>query len=197
VSTAQIGEQDRPRIPVVDSPTEEQAEALRRSALVRDGEPLNIFKTLAHHPRLLSGMTRLADVFFRGELSARDRELAILRTGARLGCAYELAQHIPFGLAVGLEQREIDAICGLEAHHLGARDEAILAAVDGLLTHDTIDDDAWAGLSAMYSRPQILELIFLVGFYRMLAGFLVSVRVAIEPNAFELPLFPPSTPAAT
>jgi alkylhydroperoxidase family enzyme len=60
-----------------DERTEELLAAMRRP----DGSNLNIFATLAHHPRLLKRWPAFGGtLLFRGQLPARDRELLILRT---------------------------------------------------------------------------------------------------------------------
>lgn len=59
---------------------------------------LNIFTTLAHHPKLLKRwMVFGGHVLGKNTLTARDRELLILRAGWRCGCAYEFGQHTVIG----------------------------------------------------------------------------------------------------
>ena len=48
-----------PRIPPVEAPDEEQQELLAKTLMGPDGEPLNVFKTLAHRPRLLRRVNNL------------------------------------------------------------------------------------------------------------------------------------------
>ena len=54
------------------------------------GAPLNIFGTLAHHPKLLKRWLVFGNhVLAESTLPARDRELLILRTGWRCRSPYE------------------------------------------------------------------------------------------------------------
>lgn len=146
-----------------------------------DGHPLNIFGTLAHHPLLLKRYIALGGVFLRfGLLPARERELVILRTGWRTGCEYEFGQHTPLGLAAGLTGEEVARVTrpGLEGWSPG--DAALLELVDDLHRSDRASDATWARLAGRWSEPELVELLALVGFYRMTAGFLNSAGVERE-----------------
>ena len=56
-------------------------EKLQGAILSPEGQPLNLFSTLAHHPKLLQRWMVFASFLLaKGELPARDRELLILRT---------------------------------------------------------------------------------------------------------------------
>ena len=80
-----------PRIPPLpregrDPRTEELLEPLRRP----DGTELNIFATLAHHPKLLKRWSAFGGVLlYGGSLPARERELLILRAGYLCRAHYE------------------------------------------------------------------------------------------------------------
>ena len=61
----------------------------------RTARPLNIFATLANHPKLLKRWLVFANhVLFKSTLSFRDRELLILRTGWNCRSDYEWGQHV-------------------------------------------------------------------------------------------------------
>ena len=73
-----------------------------------NGTELNIFATLAHHPRLLKRWSAFGGVLlYGGALPARERELLILRTGYLCRAPYEWGQHVTIGLAAGLTDEEI------------------------------------------------------------------------------------------
>ena len=60
-----------------------------------NGTELNIFATLAHHPRLLKRWSAFGGVLlYGGALPARERELLILRTGYLCRAPYEWGQHV-------------------------------------------------------------------------------------------------------
>ena len=71
---------------------------------------LNIFTTLAHHPRLLKKWSEFGGVLlYRGELDPREREIVILRTGWNCQSDYEFGQHRVIGSRSGMTEKEVDA----------------------------------------------------------------------------------------
>jgi alkylhydroperoxidase family enzyme len=99
-----------PRIPpknVADLDPDTQ-ELVTKTLTAPDGEVLNIFRTMSHHPwvtkRFLQFGTQL---LVRGTLPARERELLILRTGWNTQSEYEWGQHVAIGRAVGLTDVEL------------------------------------------------------------------------------------------
>lgn len=173
-----------PRIPPVGDPSEDVRALLESTGFSRDGKPLHIFATLAHHPRLLKRLNALGGVFMaHGSLPARAREIAILRVAARTECEYELAQHKPLGRRAGLTEAEIAALVEAPPGSGWSEDErALISCVDELLDRDDVASATWGGLSRHWSAEQLLELVLMVGFYRMLAGLLRAVRVELEPG---------------
>ena len=150
--------------------------------------PLNVFATLARHPLLLRRVNALGGAFLAyGTLDARERELLILRVAARVRSRYELAQHVVIGRRVAVSDEEIDALLGdLGAYAWSPDDLALLRFTDDLLERDVVSDEAWDAVAGRLDTQQLLELLFMVGFYRMLAGYLRSVGVELE-SELELP----------
>lgn len=178
-----------PRVAPVEDADPELNALLARTRCDGSGVPMVIFRTMARHPRLLEGYNVLADFFrARQELSARDRELVILRTAWRSGSEYEWTQHAAIGAQVGLSQEEIKLIAqpGL-AGPWPTRDAALLRATDEIMDQVDLSDETWAELSKVHSEAQIIELVMLVGFYRMVAGFLNATGVR---EKSELPCWP-------
>ena len=77
---------------------------------VGGGKVLNIFRTLAHSPKALTGFLAWGNYVLsrRNSLGARERELGILRTGWNCRSGYEFAQHKRIGLVCGLSEQEIE-----------------------------------------------------------------------------------------
>jgi 4-carboxymuconolactone decarboxylase len=171
-----------PRIPTVDDPDEEQAGLLAKTLLSPEGRPLNVFATLAHSPQLLRRMNALGGYFFvHAGIPARDRELVILRTAGRIGCAYELGQHRWIGAEAGLMPEEIEsAIVPQSTHQWSPEDRALFTFVDEVLSSDTVGDDSWDGLAGSYDELQRAELLVLIGYYRMLGVVLNGLRVQLD-----------------
>lgn len=173
-----------PRIPPVEEPDDQQQELLSKTLIGPDGRALNIFATLAHHPRLLKRVNALGGLFMaHGSLTPREREIVILRTAFRVGSDYEWAQHVVIGRRAGLTDEEIARVARPEADAEWAAEERVLiAAADELFADDDLGDETWESLRRTWSTEQILELLVMIGFYRMLAGYLRGVRVQLEPG---------------
>src|SRR3954468_23996337 len=100
VGTRGVGmEQDwpmeQPRIaPITPEECDERTTELLDGLGAGMSQALNIFTTLAHHPRLLKKWSEFGGILlYRGELDARLREIVILRTGWLCKSEYEFGQH--------------------------------------------------------------------------------------------------------
>ena len=171
-----------PRIPPVEEFDDAQREALDKTLFGTDGRPMNVFKTLAHQPKLLRRVNSLGGYFVvHGSIPVREREIAILRTAARAGCEYELAHHRRLAAEAGLDGDEIEAaIDPAITHEWATADRAVLRIADELFERDAVADDSWDALADPFGDVGRLELLVLVGYYRMLAGVLNTVRVEVD-----------------
>jgi 4-carboxymuconolactone decarboxylase len=156
-----------------------------------EGGILNIFGTLAHHPDLLRRwLVFAAHVMSKNTLSARDRELLILRTGWNCSSKYEWGQHVLIALECGITQAEIERVTvGPDATEWTPEDRDLLVAADELHTKYRLTDDTWTRLTARYSTEQMLDLVATVGNYHLVAMFLNTTGVALDPGVpdWEMP----------
>ncbi|KAB2342989.1 carboxymuconolactone decarboxylase family protein [Actinomadura rudentiformis] len=149
--------------------------------------PLNIFTTLGRHPALFESWIGFGSMLLlKGTLSARDRELAILRTAHHRSCSYEWHHHHRLGLEAGLTEAEIAALrLDLDGHSWSADDRMVLAAADDLHARGTVSDATWAELAGRFGERELIELVMLIGHYHLLAFTLNSLRV--QPEKHEEP----------
>jgi alkylhydroperoxidase family enzyme len=178
-----------PRIhPLPPAERDERTQELISSMSIGDGE-LNIFSTLARHPRLLKQWSRFGGTLLvRGEIPPRERELLILRTAWNTRADYEWGQHVRIGKGTGLSDDEISRIPdGAKAAGWDAFDSVLLQAADELHTDACISDDTWAALAERYDERQLIELTMLVGQYHLVAFALNSLGVQREPGVEGLP----------
>ncbi|HEY4281239.1 MAG TPA: carboxymuconolactone decarboxylase family protein [Conexibacter sp.] len=176
-----------PRIAPVREPDEEQREALAKTLHVPDGTPVNVFATLAHQPQLTRRVNALGGYFMaHGTIALRERELAILRVGAAADCDYEIGQHRWIAANAGMSAEEVAAALDPQSDHAWApADAALLAFVDELLATGTIQDATWESLAGWGDDGRV-ELLVLVGFYRMIAGVLNALGVELDPSVAEV-----------
>ncbi len=162
--------------------SEEMREIFAPISDAMDGRVFNVFTTLARHPKLLKRWLVFANhCLVKSSLSARDRELVILRAGWLSGSAYEWAQHQRIAREAGLDDEEIGRVRdGAGAGGWSASESALLASVDELIETKTLSDKAWTALSAHYDEQNILDLIFTAGNYATLAMALNALGVEID-----------------
>lgn len=155
----------------------------RLAGRVSRTEPPAVFLTLGRNRRLFWGWLHFAGKLMPGgRLARRETELVILRVAARSGSAYEWSQHEALGRRAGLTAAEVEAIAGRAepghpAHRWDERDAMLLATTDELLDRADLSDAAWARVRAHLDERTAIELLMLVGHYRMLATTLQVLRV--------------------
>ncbi len=172
----------QPRIePLPEAEWSEEALELVSKAKMH-GRTLNIFKTLAHHPRLLKRWMVFGNhVLFRSTLPPRDRELVILRIGWLCQAEYEWGQHVIIGKQAGLTDDEIARI-KLEPEAAGWNefDAALIRATDELHETACISAATWQVLTTRYHTQQMLDLIFAIGQYNLVSMALNSLGVQLD-----------------
>lgn len=180
---------EAPRIEPENEPDEEQARILGKTLLTPDSEPLNLFRVLVKYPEMMKRVNALGGMFMaHGTLSAREREIVILRVAWSTGCDYEFAQHAPIGRRVGLSDHEIEALGeSLDGSEWTEPDRALIRFTDELMTGLEASDETWRNVANHHDENQMIELSLLVGYYRMLAGFLRTTRVPMEEGSDGLP----------
>lgn len=142
--------------------------------------PPNLFLTLGRHRRLFRGWLRFAGRLMPGGLlPRRETELVILRVAHLRGCDYEWDHHVRLGRRAGVTPTDLDHIrVGAIADGWSTRERAVLTAVDELDRDDDLTDATWDGLRAHLGPREAIELLLLVGHYRMLATTIGTLRIA-------------------
>jgi alkylhydroperoxidase family enzyme len=158
------------------------AEMFSKGLTGPNGDPLNIFGVLGNHPDMLKRWLVFAThVLSKNTLTARDRELLILRTGWNCRSRYEWGQHVEIALRCDITAAEIKAVKkGALVSTWSPIDKLLLTAADELHNEYAISDATWRNLGKHYSNEQILDLIATVGNYHLVAMFLNSTKVPID-----------------
>ena len=154
-------------------------------ALRTEGRPkaLNALGTLAHHPELAQAFNTFnGHILFTSTLSPRQRELLVLRVASLRASEYEWAQHIVLAADVGLDDDEIARIAqGSEApgwstagpgHAQGRRGVGRRRAWSATPT--------WQALAGQLDDQQLMDLVFTVGTYEILAMAFRSFGVELD-----------------
>ncbi len=183
-----------PRIPAL--PPSDWPEAMREALAVMlpenprhprlrtEGRPkaLNALGTLANHPELCRAYHAFnGHILYNTTLSPRQRELLVLRVAALRGSEYEWAQHVVLGRDVGLSAAEIDRVAeGPGASGWSSLEGAVVRAADELVADARIGEETWAALAEELDVQQLMDLVFTVGAYDLLAMAFRSFGVEID-----------------
>lgn len=171
-----------PRIAPLDPLPPAAAEVFDGIVGAPDGSVLNIFGTLAHRPDLLQPFLALGgQLLLEGRIPSREREIVILRIGAKAAAVYEFGQHRLIGAQSGLSEVEITGLAGsVDDGDWSDDDRALIAMADELSDDDAVADATWAALARRWDEGQLIELLLLAGYYRMVSGFLNGVGAALD-----------------
>jgi AhpD family alkylhydroperoxidase len=151
-------------------------EALSAISGGRKLPPNNVLGLLARHPALARAfLTFNAHLLTASTLPARTRELAILRIAWRRRCRYEWAQHVLIARRAGITDEEIAGI------RSGAA-TLINRAVDELDDDSCLSDETYRALAAELDERQLMDLVFTIGTYGLLAVAFNTFGVELEPG---------------
>jgi alkylhydroperoxidase family enzyme len=158
----------------------------------KDGAPgiagANLLCTQLRHPALAKAfLTFNAHHFYASTLAAREREILILRISWLSRAEYEFIAHVGLGRKAGLSDADIARIeRGPDAPGLDPLDADLLHAVDELHEGARIADATYLRLAARFDARQLMDLVAIVGCYGLLAMYLNTFRVQLEPNVTPL-----------
>jgi alkylhydroperoxidase family enzyme len=136
------------------------------------------------HPILAKAfLTFNNHVAITSSVPRRVREILILRISWLRRAEYEFVQHIVLGMRAGLTQTEIERIqLGPDAPGWDALDADIVRAVDELHADACIGNETWERLSLHFTSTQLLDIVFAVGCYDLLAMVFKTGRTPLEPG---------------
>ncbi len=142
----------------------------------------NALSTLVRHPGLAGAFLPFNTYLQQSStLPECIRELVILRTAFRHGCAYEWGHHSVMARKLGLTEADVEsAQTGSAADEF---DQAVLDAVDELHTGSRISAQVWERLGDRLDDRQRMDLMFTFGGYSTLAFALNTFDVELEDGA--------------
>ncbi len=175
--------ENEPRIPPLRQAewSEEQRRTLEPA--YRKGGFYNLVGTLSRHP---DASKRIGQVTAHvlgptSTLPPRDRELLILRTAWLCRAEYEWAQHVLIARRAGVTDAEIERCReGPDADGWRPRDAHLLRAADELHADQCIRDSTWAALAESYDARQMMDVVFAVGQYTLVAMALKSFGTPLD-----------------
>jgi 4-carboxymuconolactone decarboxylase len=169
------------RIPMRDlaTMTPEDRETVQKNAM--NGRIFNIFKVLAHHPKLVKRWTPFAGhVLGKQTLAFRDRELLILRIGWLNQAGYEFAQHELIARKGGVSEADIENVKKGPKGAWNEHEAALMQAADDLFEKSVVSDTTWTTLTKSYSTEQLMDVVFTIGQYNLVSWALNSFGVPLD-----------------
>lgn len=170
-----------PRIAPVHTKVAAEAQATLSGNATSTGQ-LNITATMANHPELSKAWIGFATYLLRNStLPPRERELLIMRTGWLCQAEYEWGRHHLLAIQVGLTEEEVERIkVGASSKKWSQEDRMLIIAADELHETQKISDATWKVLSQKYSKQQLMDIVFTVGQYNLVAMAINSFGVTLE-----------------
>lgn len=162
-------------------------DAETKEIMAKAGQDLNIFRTMANHPKLLKRFLVFGGhILGRSTLAPRERELVILRIGYLCQAGYEWTQHVRIAREVGMSDEEIRlARTGPETPGISEADKALLQATDELHHDKHISDVTWTALAKHFNTQQLMDIVMTAGQYTMVSMALNSFGVQLEKGEVE------------
>ncbi len=146
------------------------------------GYIFNLRATLMRHKDLFLRWGLFAgQVYVRSEIPTREKEIIILRAAWLCRSEYEWEHHLVGGKEAGLTDEDIKRIKeGSDTEGWEPFDAALVRAVEELYLENFISDSTWQILAERFEPNQLIEIIFIVGYYNLLASVLNTLGVQLE-----------------
>lgn len=159
---------------------------LYKDLVARRGRIDGMYRSLLNHPDLTRHVSDLGTFlrFGAGTIPPAVRELIILWLARRVGAVYEWVKHEAPARAAGLPDSVInDLRAGQEPSDLDETQEAALQVAKCALELRSIPEDLQDMLIGRVGIKGVIELVVLVGFYRMIAGVIFAFDVPLPEDA--------------
>lgn len=140
----------------------------------------NVYRVMAHHPRLLRAWTDLRQHIVIDTALGRERsEIVILRAAVKTASSYEWSHHIVRARSFGVSDARIAALRG-DSDAIAPPDRVLAEAVDQLMDEARIAPATLSELNALVGADGVLDLMATVGFYSTLAFILNSFDTEVD-----------------
>lgn len=145
---------------------------------------VNVFHMMAHAETAVRPFMRLGNaLLFKGVLDPVLREIVILRVGHVTGSTYEVHQHKIVGRDCGMTDAQIDAVPEGETSNVFTdREKLAIRVTNEVIANVRVSNETFTAMQAAFTEREMTELLMVIGFYNMIAGFLENMQVEIEPE---------------
>lgn len=147
----------------------------------KDGELIGPFNIMLHQPDLGTAAWKLFTALNdKPKLATAPHEIAILVTGARYGCLYELYSHESVSAEKGMPLAKIATIAAGERPNDLSTEEAVAYDVAAVLNRGhQIPDSTYRAAIEAFGERGLAELVYAVGCYSVICVLLNAFDVAL------------------
>jgi alkylhydroperoxidase family enzyme len=134
------------------------------------------FNAMLFSPLLGMAVQRLGEVIrYQATLDARAREIVILEVARAEASEYEWIAHADAARRAGLTEEQIGSVrAGQPAAGLTGQEEAVRLVATELVQSGDLSSETLGQAERILGLPALTEVVFIVGYYRMIA---LSLRV--------------------
>jgi 4-carboxymuconolactone decarboxylase len=139
------------------------------------------FGVWLHAPTIGDAAQRFgAAVRFETTLPDNVKEVAICTVGSHYRAKFEFAAHGPLAIAAGVDPAIVEALRrGDTPAFTHDAERAAHEFALQLLTRHRLSDDEYASARSVFTEPELVELVSVIGYYCL---------ISLTLNAFEVPL---------
>ena len=147
-----------------------------------------VLRTFAHHPRLAGLFSALnVHLLSTNTVPVKLRQIAIMRTAWITGAVYMWSSHLQTSVNCGLSPAMYAPIQnGPDDPYFTPFERVVMLATDELVESHKISDSRWQALMAEWNNQQMLDFMFTVGTYAMVAGVMRSTGAERLPDLLAL-----------
>ncbi len=176
------------RIPYADiEDTPEKIQEFFSRLTANTSRVMNLHRMIAHSPAAVREFIRIGNrLLFKAELGDRFRELAIIRVSGLCGSRYEWVQHAPIALRSGISREQLENMSDWRNSGLfSEEDKIVLAFTEEVVNDHRASDDTFAAAAKFLDHTSLVELTLSIGYWSMVAKFLMTFQVDIEDGLLE------------
>jgi alkylhydroperoxidase family enzyme len=147
-----------------------------------------VLRTFAHHPVLANAFTPLnLHILGANTLPVKQRQIAIMRVGWITGATYMWSSHLETSVNCGLSPDMYGPIQrGADDPYFTPFEATVIRATEELINDQKIGDANWRALMTEWDEKQMLDFLFTVGCYVMIAGVMRSTGAQRTPELLAL-----------
>ena len=156
--------------------------------IFQDADKNPVLRTFAHHPQLANAFSPLnIHLLSNNTLPVKQRQIAIMRTAWITRAVYMWSSHLNTSVRCGLSPEMYGPIQrGADDPWFTDFERVVIRATEDLVHDRKISDANWQALMAEWDEKQMLDFLFTVGCYVMIAGVMRSTGAERQEDLLEL-----------